>query len=430
MKVNFTNRIAGVAAAMVAALPMSAQFNIDDYAGQPFNGKPIQILVDEDFSVYFEAEDFDLGAEGVTYYSKQAHDNPDQNWNGTYRPNDDVRIADHPDFRNIGNTSGDDFLCYTIEVVDPYNSGVTGGDFYIDAWVSTGSGGTGGFQLYVDDKAVTGTVSFKQPQELGWDDYSRVRANGIHLTLGKHVLKWVQRQGMNLDKFRVKYAGEYMTTHEYELHIPGIIPAPYYDEQLFEEDGVTFLDDTPVYSFTNLGAGDKPNFRMAGPEYNLGISGAGTDDNPYRIGNTESGDWWQYTVINDGEGTYDFDIEAQLWSANEAAAITMWVNGMAITPQGGVPCYTGSWDFSSAKWVEVAKGVTFYEGTSVVRVIVEGQFNLSFLKFINDEISAGVKEVRKNETAVGGPFYTLDGIRTLKPGKGLYIQNGKKVILK
>ncbi len=48
---------------------------------------------------------------------------------------------------------------------------------------------------------------------------------------------------------------------------------------------------------------------------------------------------------------------------------------------------------------------------------------------LEDDGTTGVKEVKSGE-AKGDEWYTLQGQRVAKPGKGLYIRNGKKVVIK
>lgn len=51
------------------------------------------------------------------------------------------------------------------------------------------------------------------------------------------------------------------------------------------------------------------------------------------------------------------------------------------------------------------------------------------LRVVFDELT-GITEVSATETEGDGAYYTLQGIKVEKPGKGLYIHNGKKVIIK
>lgn len=53
---------------------------------------------------------------------------------------------------------------------------------------------------------------------------------------------------------------------------------------------------------------------------------------------------------------------------------------------------------------------------------------LSF--FFEDEIVTGVNDVRSKVAEVNGEVYNLNGQRVSKPAKGLYIVNGKKVVIK
>lgn len=65
-----------------------------------------------------------------------------------------------------------------------------------------------------------------------------------------------------------------------------------------------------------------------------------------------------------------------------------------------------------------------------------GWNRLMYIKGLSDEeidaILAGVKEVNVdgNNRTDDGVFYTIGGQRVTKPGKGLYIRNGKKVVIK
>ncbi|MBQ2073768.1 MAG: hypothetical protein II463_03640, partial [Bacteroidaceae bacterium] len=45
-----------------------------------------------------------------------------------------------------------------------------------------------------------------------------------------------------------------------------------------------------------------------------------------------------------------------------------------------------------------------------------------------DDSTTGVTEVNGSGLMVNGPVYDLQGRRVEKPGKGLYIVNGKKVL--
>ena len=50
--------------------------------------------------------------------------------------------------------------------------------------------------------------------------------------------------------------------------------------------------------------------------------------------------------------------------------------------------------------------------------------------FFEDEMVTGVNDVRSKVAEVNGEVYNLNGQRVSKPAKGLYIVNGKKVVIK
>ncbi len=46
------------------------------------------------------------------------------------------------------------------------------------------------------------------------------------------------------------------------------------------------------------------------------------------------------------------------------------------------------------------------------------------------ETPTGIKEILDNETNdLQGPYYNINGQRVSRPGKGIYIVNGKKIII-
>jgi hypothetical protein len=50
------------------------------------------------------------------------------------------------------------------------------------------------------------------------------------------------------------------------------------------------------------------------------------------------------------------------------------------------------------------------------------------VSFDDEDGTTSIKEVKSGET--GDEWFTLQGQRVAKPGKGLYIHNGKKVVIK
>jgi hypothetical protein len=130
-----------------------------------------------------QAEDFDLGGEGVAYHDLT----PSQNTGGAYRTSEGVDekftpVAD-AGLGNGGYRISDAFpgewLEYTFQVDQA-------GTYEFD--VRAGAPGVGGtFHLTVDDAAAGGT--FAVPNTGSYDNMQNVRIRGINLTTGVHVLR-------------------------------------------------------------------------------------------------------------------------------------------------------------------------------------------------------------------------------------------------
>ena len=57
------------------------------------------------------------------------------------------------------------------------------------------------------------------------------------------------------------------------------------------------------------------------------------------------------------------------------------------------------------------------------------KFDHFTLEYLGDE-ATGIHEVRGLNEAVQSPYYNLNGQSVAKPARGLYIVNGKKVLVK
>lgn len=420
MEKNFTNGKAILTMALLGMSLFSLNANagyIEDsgYQGTPFNGPHIIHVPNFNEgeetapSTTIQAEDFDEGGPDISFHFKNADagnykDYRDEKRVAISRPNDDVI--------NVGNIEDGDWLCYTIEVEDS-------ADFTLDAYCSA-DGAPGTMIFYVDDKQITGIV---KSATAGWDNYLPTRAYGIHLDKGTHVFK-VKKVGfgLNWDKFVFNYAGDYNTTYEYYKPIPGTVQAEWYDEQLDE--------DLPTYSFAQIGAGDQGNFRLAGPDKNLGISGSDTDDNYVRIGNTTAGDWWQYTV-DCQESRDDYVVTAYIASAADDAGFTMDLDYTQIT-SSNVACNTGGWDKHDIKPFVAAENVSISEGEHTFTFHVVGGLNFDrFTVTYPGYDPTGIKDIKNDvQKKSDNYYYSLSGVRSVKPMKGINIHNGKKIIVK
>lgn len=129
-----------------------------------------------------QAEDFDLGGEGVAYHD---HD-PEVNQMGAYRPSpsgvdiEPCGAAGSGCGFNVGHTWGGEWVEYTVNVAE-------GGDYDVEVRVASGNGGGGSFHLALDGRDVTGALAV--PDTGGWQSYQLVRKPGVTFTDGQHVLR-------------------------------------------------------------------------------------------------------------------------------------------------------------------------------------------------------------------------------------------------
>lgn len=125
-----------------------------------------------------EAENYDLGGEGVAY-----HDTTAGNSSGAYR-NDDVDIkvtTDSSGAYNVKSVRATEWLAYTVNVA-------AAGTYTIDLRLaSSGTGGT--VHLEVDGVNVTGAWAL--PDTGGWNNWQTVSMAGVSLPAGTHVIKLV-----------------------------------------------------------------------------------------------------------------------------------------------------------------------------------------------------------------------------------------------
>src|SRR5438552_14477399 len=157
-----------------AALPAAAQ---GQTSSMPFSGTPIAVPGS------FEAENFDLGGEGVAY-----HDNVPGNAGGQYRLSEDVDIILSTDALGggyvVNNFETGEWLAYTINVE-------ASAQYDIELRVSSAFS-TSAFHIEIDGKNVTGTVNV--PNTGDWNTFQWVGKKDVSLTAGQHVLKIVADQ--------------------------------------------------------------------------------------------------------------------------------------------------------------------------------------------------------------------------------------------
>jgi N-acetylneuraminic acid mutarotase len=136
----------------------------------PYGGVP------RTFSTTVQAEDYDLGGEGVAY-----HDTTPANDKGSYRT-DGVDVEPSTDVSggfNLGKVRVGEWLEYTINVPETRN-------YIIETRVASGSSG-GTFHIEFDGVNKTGTLTL--PGTGGWQNWQTVKKTGVSLTAGVHVMR-------------------------------------------------------------------------------------------------------------------------------------------------------------------------------------------------------------------------------------------------
>lgn len=123
-------------------------------------------------------------------------------------------------------------------------------------------------------------------------------------------------------------------------------------------------------------------------------------------------------------GNYDFAVtndDAQQLTDNELLAS----DGEGVTSDGET-CYALGLLNGKVGFALVAKDVVIPAGKAYLKVS-----KASGAKFISmDGELTGINNVNIDTVAEKAPYYTLEGVKTLKPTKGVFIHNGKKVIIK
>lgn len=147
-------------------------------SGAPYGGQPWPI------PGIIEAEDFDLGGEGVGY-----HDLDSANKGGQYRPDEGVDIGISEDGAGsqylVDWTSSGEWLQYTVEVMNTGTYNIIIREGLVDY-----ATGNGEFHLELDGVDITGTLQTYQGV-FWWQGYSTVVVRNVQLVEGIHELRLV-----------------------------------------------------------------------------------------------------------------------------------------------------------------------------------------------------------------------------------------------
>ncbi|MCQ2226105.1 MAG: carbohydrate-binding protein [Paludibacteraceae bacterium] len=151
----------------------------------PYNGKPASI------PGTVEAEEYDFGGQGVSYNDKDTENR------GAALRNDGVDVYKGATGYVVGYNQADEWLNYTVDVKETSK--------YKVAVSAATDNANASFQLFIDGKAVTGTIS--APNTGSFTSFSNVVARTSEISAGQHVLQlkvvgdWFDIDNMTFEKY-------------------------------------------------------------------------------------------------------------------------------------------------------------------------------------------------------------------------------------
>lgn len=157
------------------------------FAGKPIPQGPFDSTKIIQIPGTLEAENFDVGGEGVAY-----HDNDYSNAGDVYRKSEGVDITgDETSGYQIGWTEEGEWIEYTVNINQA-------GSYEWEARVSSGTEGSGFHVLLDSTLNITGSVEVPKGED--WDTYTTVTGKTPSLEVGKHILRIeVDGKYFNLD---------------------------------------------------------------------------------------------------------------------------------------------------------------------------------------------------------------------------------------
>lgn len=129
-------------------------------------------------------------------------------------------------------------------------------------------------------------------------------------------------------------------------------------------------------------------------------------------------------VLRAEEGNYSFPVTATV--ADEIGENELLVSdGTLVVSETDRIYALGLHSDGCVGFMRVKEGVTIPEGKAYLRL--PSSYSAKFLPI---GVHTAISETEIDNTNVEGEYYTLQGVKTKKPTRGLYIINGKKVIVK
>ena len=310
----------------------------------PYTGTPFAV------PGTFEAENFDLGGQGVAY-----HDNVPGNAGGQYRTSEDVDIITPAAGTNasghaVNNIETGEWLEYTINVA-------AAGSYMVQLHVSSEFTNSR-FHVEIDGVDVTGPVTV--PSTGWWGTFTWL-GRTVSLTAGQHVLRvHAEQEYFNLDAIRILSQTPFSGT---ALAVPGTIQAEDFDRG---GEGVAYHDNV---------AGNAGGQYRTGEDVDIITPAPGTNATGHAVNNIETGEWLEYTIDVPATGAYT--VELHVSSEFTTSRFHVEIDGVDVTGPITVPS-TGWW--GTFTWLGKT-GVNLTSGQHVLRVVSEQEyFNLDAVR--------------------------------------------------
>ena len=302
----------------------------------PFGGSPAAI------PGTIEAENFDLGSEGVAY-----HDQTSGNSGAQYRSTDvDVQATtDVGGGFNVGWIAAGEWLNYTVNVAAT-------GSYRLDVRVA--ANGAGGI-LHVEANGADVTGPIGIPNTGAWQAWQTVTKAAVTLAAGVQRLRVVidaaGPTGVvgNINYLRLTAAAGSTPFNGTPAAVPGTIEAEQFDNG---GEGVAYHDQSP--------GNDGGAYRATGVD----IQATTDQGGGFNVGWIAAGEWLKYTLNAAVAGTYT--LGARVACDGPGGTFHIEIDGAAATGPLVIP-NTGGWQV----WQTITASVNVPVGTHVMRVVVD-----------------------------------------------------------
>lgn len=295
-----------------------------------------------------QAENWDAGSEGTAYFNPDLFSQPDAS---PYRPGENVALeltSDTGGGYDVESIGAGEWLKYTVKVA------VTG-LYSIQSRLASLYGGTF-YHVNVDGRDVTGNLYW--PNTGGWQNWTTEGSAAFPLTQGAHVLRYDFDSNNanggfgNFHWFVLAPAGV-GTSQPYggtPASVPGTIQAANFD---------TGGKNVAYYNSSTSDASVYRTSDTVGVEVTQDVGGG------YDVGNTNPGDWLNYTVSIAAAKRYT--LQVRVASGVPGGTFHLACDGRKVTPSISVP-FTNGWE--TFETIEVPN-VELPAGVHVIQLIMD-----------------------------------------------------------